>query len=382
MRDHGRVEEPDYTAEIRAVGRASGLDAVGVAPADPFLGTRVHLERRRERGLHGGMRFTYKNPVRSTDPSAALPGAQTLVVGAWAYRRPSSAPATPPGPTGRVARYVWADHYGELRAALGTIAARLKADGWRARVLVDQNDLVDREAAYRAVLGWYGKNSNLLLPGHGSWFVLGSVVTDAPLTPSAGPVADGCGSCDRCVEGCPTRAIVAPGVIDARRCLAWLVQAPGDIPREHRVAMGDRMYGCDDCQDVCPPNRVERRRTGDDGVAAAGRAWVPLLAVLDAADAELLERYGHWYIPERSPRYLRRNALVALGNAADADDPDVRHAVERHLAHPDPMLRAHAVWAARRLGLHDLVAAMPVDAEPGVRDELAAPAPPPRVPAR
>jgi epoxyqueuosine reductase len=289
-----------------------------------------------------------------------------------------------------VARYVWADHYGELRSALGTVAARLKADGWKARVLVDQNDLVDREAAYRAGLGWYGKNSNLLLPGHGSWFVLGSVVTNAPLTPSDGPRADGCGSCDRCIGGCPTGAIVAPGVIDARRCLAWLVQAPGDIPREHRVAMGDRMYGCDDCQDVCPPNRVEQRRVeqgrveqgrvGD--VAADGRAWVPLLAVLDATDDELLDRYGHWYIPERSPRYLRRNALVALGNAADGDDPYVRQAIARHLVHPDPMLRAHAVWAARRLGLHDLVAAMPVDAEPEVQDELAAPAPPQRVPAR
>jgi epoxyqueuosine reductase len=104
--------------------------------------------------------------------------------------------------------------------------------------------------------------------------------------------------------------------------------------------------------------------------------------VLDGTDDELLDRYGHWYIPERSPRYLRRNALVALGNAADADDPAVRHAIGRHLVHPDPMLRAHAVWAARRLGLHDLVAAMPADAEPGVQDELAAPAPPQRVPAR
>jgi epoxyqueuosine reductase len=142
------------------------------------------------------------------------------------------------------------------------------------------------------------------------------------------------------------------------------------------------MYGCDDCQDVCPPNRVEQRRTGDDGVAAPERAWVPLLAVLDATDEGLLDRYGHWYIPERSPRYLRRNALVALGNAGDVDDPEVRHAVARHLGHPDPMLRAHAVWAARRLGLHDLVAAMPADPEPAVRDELAAPAPPERVPAR
>lgn len=370
-----------YAAEICALGRASGLAVVGVAPADPFLGTRVHLTRRREQGLHGGMNFTYRNPVRSTDPSVALGEARALVVGAWPYRRPSSPPAPPDGPAGRVARYVWADHYGELRAALGAVAAKLKADGWRARVIVDQNDLVDREAAYRAGLGWYGKNSNLLLPGHGSWFVLGSVVTDAPLEPTGGPRPDGCGTCRRCIDGCPTGAIVAPGVIDARRCLAWLVQAPGDLPREHRVAMHDRMYGCDDCQDVCPPNRLEARRAedGEDGEAAAERAWVPLLAVLDATDAELLERYGHWYIPRRDPRYLRRNALVALGNVGDPGDPPVRDTVARYLHHPDPMLRAHAVWAARRAGLHDLVAAMAGDPDPAVVEELTAPAPPERI---
>src|SRR5690606_28594835 len=145
-------------------------------------------------------------------------------------------------PRGRVARYARADHYGELRAALRAVAGELKAAGWRARVLADDNALVDREAAYRAGLGWYGKNANLLLPGRGSWFVLGSVVTDAPLARTAEPVADGCGACTRCLDGCPTGAIVAPGVVDARRCLAWLLQVEGPFPREHRVVLGDRLY--------------------------------------------------------------------------------------------------------------------------------------------
>src|SRR5262249_9416476 len=159
---------------------------------------------------------------------------------------------------------------------------RLRIDGWKARVFADDNALVDREAAYRAGLGWYGKNANVLLPGAGSWFVLGSVVTDAPLLPDAAPQPDGCGACRRCIDGCPTGAIVAPGVVDARRCLAWLVQAPGDFPREFRVALGNRLYGCDDCQEVCPPNR-RHARGHDDG----DPAMVPLLELLAADDAVL-----------------------------------------------------------------------------------------------
>src|SRR4051794_6172119 len=199
------------------------------------------------------MHFTYGRPERSTDPSRTLPEARALVVGARSYREPGAAPA--PGPSARVARYARADHYAALRASLHSVAERLTDDGWRARVLVDDNALVDREAARRAGIGWYGKSSNLLLPGRGSWFVLGSVVTDAPLVANDAPVEDGCGPCTRCMTGCPTGAIVAPGVVDARRCLAWLLQADGPFPVEFRAALGDRIYGCDDCQEVCPPNR-------------------------------------------------------------------------------------------------------------------------------
>src|SRR5207237_9752457 len=158
--------------------------------------------------------------------------------------------------SGVVARDARSDHYGALRAASGVLADELRAEGWKARVLCDDNALVDREAAFRAGLGWYGKNTNLLLPGRGSWFVLGSVVTDAPLEASATPVADGCGSCQRCLPACPTGALVAPGVLDARRCLAHLVQAPGSFPVELRAALGDRLYGCDDCQDACPEDQA------------------------------------------------------------------------------------------------------------------------------
>ena len=346
-----------------AAGRAAGLDAVGVASAEPFESTRAVLNERRDQGLHGGMAFTYRNPDRSTDPGRVVAGARSLVVGALGYHRPT--PAPPNRAVGRVAAYARRDHYATLRDALGQVAEVLRAAGHQAVVVADDNALVDREAARRAGLGWYGKNSNILLPGWGSWFVLGTVVTTAALAPSA-PVPDGCGPCRRCLDGCPTGAIVAPGVVDARRCLAWLVQADGDFPLEFREALGDRIYGCDDCQEVCPPNRQAVLADAANGEAAnreaavdldSNEAWVDLVELLGLDDAELMDRYGRWYIPRRDPRYVRRNALVALGNSERGSDPDVADTVTRYLHDPDPMLARHAAWAAHRLGVG---AAVPV----------------------
>jgi epoxyqueuosine reductase len=376
-------------ADLVAVGRAHGLDAVGVAPAGPFATTRRHLERRRSAGLHGGMAFTYRRPERSSDPGWALPGARSIVVGARSYRRavvvPSSGgggrPSGTPGslsrprPEGRVARYAWEDHYASLRSALTLVACELEAAGWRCRVVADDNALVDREAAYRAGIGWYGKNANLLLPGRGSWFVLGSVITDAPLAATDGRTADGCGSCTRCIGGCPTGAIVGPGVVDARRCLAWLLQIDGPFPPEYRAALGDRIYGCDDCQEVCPPNHRTDRVDPAAEAAPGAQHVVDLLDMLAASDDELMARHGRWYIPRRQARYLRRNALVVLGNVADPRDPAVAAALCHALADGDPLVRGHAVWAARRLGRPDLlsaVAGVADDPDPLVRAELEA----------
>jgi epoxyqueuosine reductase len=344
-----------YVEELRRVGLASGLDAVGVAAAERFERARRALRDRKSAGLHGGLHFTYGDPERATDPTRALPGARALVVGARSYHRAGGCPP-PGGPAARVARYARVDHYRPLREALAKVARRLVADGWRARLLVDDNGLVDREAAIRAGIGWYGKNTNVLLPGRGSWFVLGSVVTDAPLPAAHQPVADGCGACRRCIVACPTGAIVAPGVLDARRCLAALVQLPGPFPVAYRAALGDRLYGCDDCQDSCPPNRAADR----DGRPSTqpepdGEPWVAVLELLAASDAELLDRFGRWYIPRRRPRYLRRNALVVLGNVGDGSDPEVIVTLRRFIVDRDPLLRAHALWATHRLGRDDIV---------------------------
>lgn len=347
--------------EVIAAGVAAGLDAVGVASSEPFEFARTALLERRKRGLHAQMSFTYRNPDRSTDPARTVPGARSLVVGALGYRhRPSPVPDRA---VGRVAAYAQSDHYSKLRAALGQVAELLRREGHKAVVAADDNALVDREAARRAGLGWYGKNSNILLPGRGSWFVLGSVITTAELSPCA-PVPEQCGACRRCLDGCPTGAIIASGVVDARRCLAWLVQADGDFPEEFREPLGDRIYGCDDCQEVCPPNRIavpahDSWNTGRAAPADGGSAmaWMDLVELLALDDDELMARCGRWYIPRRDPRYVRRNALIALGNSSRGHDPKVAETVQRYLSGPDSMLARHAEWAARRLGLD---AAVPV----------------------
>ena len=356
---------------LRSAGLAAGLDVVEVATAEPFVEVRTTLVERKAAGLHGGMAFTYRKPERSTDPGCALPDARALVAGARSYLTEMPHGGPDHTPAGAVARYAWEDHYALLGEGLRAVADVLKAAGWRARVLADDNALVDRAAAHRAGIGWWGKNANLLLPSLGSWYVLGAVVTDAPLVPSSTPVEDRCGGCRRCLDGCPTGAITAPGVVDARRCLAWLLQAEGPFPREHRIALGDRIYGCDECQEVCPPNRRAPVR------AAGGmeRPWVPLLDLLDEDDDRVLAWAARWYIPRREVRYVRRNALVVLGNVGDGADPAVEAALCRLLVHADPLLRSHAVWAARRLGREDLVRPLATDDDPLVVAELAAAVP-------
>lgn len=353
-----------FRDSLLAVGSSAGLDAIGVAGAHPFDDVRREIERRRDEGLHGGMQFTFRNPARSTDPSRILAGARSLVVGA--RRTPAARLAEVGAGRMRIAAYARHDHYADLRASLEAVAERLRSDGWLAIVVADDNALVDRAAAVRAGVGWWGRNANVLVPGRGSWFVLGSVVTDAPLTPST-PLDDGCGTCRQCLDGCPTGAILDNGVIDARRCLAWLVQAPGPIPREFREALGGRLYGCDDCQEACPVGRPERTTEGRVDLGAD----IESSDVLDATDDELLERFGRWYIAERDPRYLRRNALVALGNTGSRTDPDVVRRMRRALADPDPLIRSHAVWAAGRLGRLDLLDGID-DSAPEVAEELAA----------
>lgn len=335
---------------IDELASALGIASIGVTGVEPLEPARTVLPLRKAQGLAATMQFTYRNPERSTDPRRSLPAAASILVAAWPYHRtlPPEAESIEHGVQGSVALYAWRDHYADLRAALEEVAELLRSEGFEARVHLDDNHLVDRNVAHRAGLGWYGKNANLLLPERGSWFVIGSILTDAELESTGPPQVDGCGPCRRCIDDCPTEAIVAPGVVDARRCLAWLVQGPGEIPLEFREAVGDRLYGCDDCQTVCPPNQAQPLGPPleSDGDPAIDVGWL-----LRAEDAELMERVGRWYIAERDPNIVRRTALVVLGNTGSADDADVRELVARYRSSEIELLRDHADWAASQLGI-------------------------------
>jgi epoxyqueuosine reductase len=179
----------------------------------------------------------------------------------------------------------------------------------------------------------------------GSWVVLGTLVTDAEVEPSA-PLELDCGSCTRCIDACPTDALDEAGVLDSTRCLSYWTQAPGPIPEPYREALAEQVYGCDICQDVCPWNRgIEKRRAGVEPAPDA-EPVVSLLEWLEAPPEELRDRYDRLYFPRNDPRYLRRNALVAAGNSGD---PSLAEAVNTYAEGPDEMLREHARWAVDQL---------------------------------
>jgi epoxyqueuosine reductase len=274
-------------------------------------------------------------PDISCHPEKLLPGARSVVSAALCYY--ASAPPAPPG-HGRLPRYTWTDRYAELREKLDRLGRRL---GGEYGIFVDANQHVDREGAVRAGVGFYGKNAMLITRRHGSWVVLGTLVTKAEVEATPALELD-CGSCRLCIDACPTGALDEPGTLDATRCLSYWTQAPEPIPEEYRSELGDSVYGCDICQDVCPWNRgVEGRRAGEP-LPEGAEAHVSLIDWLEASDEDLGRRYNRLYFPRNDPRYLRRNALVALGNTGG---PEHAPLLERYAADPDPLLSEHAEWA-------------------------------------
>ena len=326
-------------SELESLAAELGIDVVGAAPAEPYESTEAHIRERRARGLFARMRFTMAQPDVSCHPEKLLPGARTVVSAALCY----FAPAPEPGPgEGKLPRYTWKDHYADLRAKLERLGERL---GGRYRVLVDENQHVDREGAVRAGVGFYGKNTMLITRRHGSWVVLGTLVTDVEVEPSP-PLALDCGSCTLCIEACPTGALDEPGVLDSTRCLSYWTQAPRSIPDDYREELGVQAYGCDICQDVCPWNRGIEKRRAAEPLPEDAEPVISLLEWLQASDETLRTRYDRLYYPRNDPRYLRRNALVAAGNSGD---PSLAPAVAAYEDDEDELLREHAQWALARL---------------------------------
>ena len=326
-------------AELQRLAEDLGLDVAGAAPAAAYEETEKHIRERRARGLFADMRFTMAQPETSCHPETLLPGAKTVISAAHCYW--CEEPPLRPG-EGRLARYTWYDGYAILREGLDTLGRRLGGDY---RVLVDANQHVDREAAVRSGVGFYGKNTMLITRKHGSWVVLGTLVTDVEIEP-ADPLALDCGSCTLCIDACPTGALDEPGTLDATRCLSYWTQAPAPVPPHYRSELGAQVYGCDICQDVCPWNRgVEKRRAGMQPPEGA-EPHVSLVDWLAQDGDDVRRRYERLYVPRNDARYLRRNALVALGNTGTQPD---RRVLEPYLDSDDDLLREHARWASARL---------------------------------
>jgi epoxyqueuosine reductase len=312
------VDAGELTRALLAEAVEVDIDACGVCAAEPYAETERLIGERRDAGLFADMGFTIRRPDRSCHPEGLLRNARSVVVAARSYARPE--PAKPDDePRGRMPRYTRRDEYAALRESLAALGARLRELRPRTRsaVYVDSNHHVDREAAARAGITVYGKNTLAITRRHGSWVVLGVLVTDAELEPTHAvadePAWDACGSCRACIDACPTGAIVAEGVLDARRCLSWLSQSRlPELP--HAAAFGDRVYGCDICQDVCPWNTGADRRAADREPDDVDAAFPPLREWLDADPQALATRYRRLYIPDRDGRHLQRNARVALAN--------------------------------------------------------------------
>jgi epoxyqueuosine reductase len=330
-------------AELHAAARELGLDAIGAAPAEPYADTERHIRERRARGLFADMRFTMARPEESCHPETLLPGARAVVSAALCYWHPE--PERPPG-HGRLPRYTWFDAYEILREKLDELGRRI---GGAYRVLVDANQHVDREAAARSGVGFYGKNTLLITRRHGSWVVLGTLVTDAELEPTP-PLDLDCGDCRLCIDACPTGALDEPGTLDSTRCLSYWTQAPAPPPAEYRAELGTQVYGCDICQDVCPWNRgVEKRRAGER-LPPGATAHVSLVEWLRGDPDQLRPGFARLYVPRNDGRRLRLNALVAAGNVGGDGERD---AVAAFLEDPDETTRELAAWALARMEARD-----------------------------
>ena len=340
---------PSLETRLKAQAFGLGFDLAGICSLGP-ADTAEEFDEWLTRGFAGTMEYLPRGREKRRDSRLPLPGAASAVVVAMNYggREPS----------GPVARYARGDDYHDvmlerLRALHGWVAAEVGRPVL-GKPYVDTGPLLERDLARRAGLGWFGKNTNLINPSLGSFFFLGSLLVELELTPDAPFEADRCGSCTRCLEACPTDAFAGPRVLDATRCISYLtIELKGAVPIELREPIGDRLYGCDVCQDVCPWNERFSRRLPDESRfvprAAIGEKDARALAreLLAMTDEDFRNSFSGSAMKRAKLRGLKRNAAVVLGNVGTMDDAPV---LEHALGDAEPLVREHAAWALARIG--------------------------------
>ncbi|HTI99862.1 MAG TPA: tRNA epoxyqueuosine(34) reductase QueG [Dongiaceae bacterium] len=294
---------------------------------------------------HGEMLWLERNAEKRSEPQKVLPGAKSILTLAASYAsEPPARDAAGPG-QGMVARYArYADYHDVLAGQLKLLVEFIneQAPGTRSLWYVDTGPLLERDLAQRAGLGFVGKHTNLISRRLGNWFFLAEIITTLELPPDA-PEANHCGHCTRCLTACPTAAITAPFELDARRCISYLtIELKGAIPEALRPAIGNRIYGCDDCLAVCPWNRFAREGRLMRPHARTDLGTPDLLELLALDEAGFKQRFAGTPIVRTKRRGLLRNVCVALGNTGDAS---VRPALERATHDPEPLIAAHAAWA-------------------------------------
>jgi epoxyqueuosine reductase len=289
--------------------------------------------------MHGDMAWLARNPDRRTDARKVLPEARSLVVVGLNYYQPHP-------PAGyRIAKYaLGADYHDVILARLKELCDVMASLGGEQKPYVDTGPVLEKPVAAAAGLGWQGKSTILIHRGAGTWLFLGVILTTLELEATTAKEPDRCGSCTRCIDACPTAAIIAPYQMDARKCLAYLtIEHKGAIPVEYREALGDRVFGCDDCLDVCPWNKwaVATREA-----RFAPRPHPPLRETLAWTDEQFLEHFKGTPVERLGLARWRRNALTVLGNVGTSGDLP---AAETLVGSPDPMVAEHAAWAVDRL---------------------------------
>jgi epoxyqueuosine reductase len=344
------IDPAQLALQIKQWGRELGFQRVGISDVD-LSEAEGHLQRWLDQGYHGEMAFMQRHGTKRTRPAELVAGTQRIIAARMDYLPAEPAPAAilQDPAAAFISRYALGrDYHKVLRMRLQRLADRISAAvgpfGYRA--FVDSAPVMEKAIAARAGLGWIGKHSNLLDRAAGSWFFLGELYTDLPL-PVDQPLEEHCGSCQACIDCCPTRAIVAPYQVDARLCISYLtIELHGAIPEALRPLLGNRVYGCDDCQQVCPWNRFATPTPEQDFMPRHGLDSATLLELFAWSEQDFLRRTEGSAIRRIGYRRWLRNLAVALGNAPAS--AQIRQALQRRLDYTDPMVQEHVRWALAR----------------------------------